>query len=458
MVTSGCIVGAVLVLVLHPMVAMSIVVVIFLIDCVMLGWIPALGMQLHRCELVACVTILCQGYNYSYPNPLHSVTTICTVMAVGVAVDFSVHIAHSFLEAKGSPTCRSASAIKQMFPSLILGAFTTFLGVLPLHFAQVESSRIFFKMMVGVIGSGLLFGLIYLPIMLAVFGSRCSFGKSDSAKIPREATNLKSASPSTPCTTLRRRRTHANRASHVSAALTGIKFRKSSDLDRGASTQTLPAKKTSADEATMRAAARAAAARAASPSTAALRKSVVEGIVWDDQCGVRGTVYRHVRTKGASSLPYENMVFSGGGAMGVAYLGALKAFDEIGCLEEMRRFAGCSAGSLCAMSCALGLDYSRTKELLDSINLADTVRDPTSNCCHRAMHLFNGLKVSYGINTGRWVGELARYACHEVTGNANLTFRELYAFNGRELCVMAVNIETKPVSPAIINYRETSVI
>lgn len=83
---------------------------------------------------------------------MHSVTTICTIMAVGVAVDFSAHIAHSFLEAKGSPATRSASAIKQMFPSMILGAFTTLLGVLPLHFARVESSRIFFKMMVGVIG------------------------------------------------------------------------------------------------------------------------------------------------------------------------------------------------------------------------------------------------------------------------------------------------------------------
>ena len=64
MAISGSVVGAVLMLVLHPVVAMLIVVVIFLIDCVMLGWIPALGMQLHRCELFACVSILFQLHNF----------------------------------------------------------------------------------------------------------------------------------------------------------------------------------------------------------------------------------------------------------------------------------------------------------------------------------------------------------------------------------------------------------
>jgi arachidonate 5-lipoxygenase len=36
--------------------------------------------------------------------------------------------------------------------------------------------------------------------------------------------------------------------------------------------------------------------------------------------------------------------------------------------------------------------------------------------------------------------ELVRYVCFEATGNASLTFRELYNFNGRELCIVVTNV------------------
>jgi hypothetical protein len=78
MVVSGAVVFLVLVLVMPLRVALLVLFVIACIDSIMLGWIPLLGMNLH------------------------SVTTICIVMSVGLAVDFSSHIAHAFQEAQGS--------------------------------------------------------------------------------------------------------------------------------------------------------------------------------------------------------------------------------------------------------------------------------------------------------------------------------------------------------------------
>jgi arachidonate 5-lipoxygenase len=54
---------------------------------------------------------------------------------------------------------------------------------------------------------------------------------------------------------------------------------------------------------------------------------------------------------------------------------------------------------------------------------------------HKLVKRYLGTKNHYGIHSGKWMVELCRYVCFEVTGNAGLTFRQLYAFNGRELCI-----------------------
>jgi predicted acylesterase/phospholipase RssA len=139
-------------------------------------------------------------------------------------------------------------------------------------------------------------------------------------------------------------------------------------------------------------------------------------------------------------LPYENLVFGGGGSKCAAYLGAIKVLDDAGCLAECKRFAGSSAGALVAFACALGLDFGRIEELIGSIDFADTVRDPAYGTMHKLVKRYIGTKNHYGIHSGKWMVELCRYVCFEVTGNADLTFRQLHAFNGRELCITASNV------------------
>jgi len=62
--------------------------------------------------------------------------------------------------------------------------------------------------------------------------------------------------------------------------------------------------------------------------------------------------------------PPENLVFQGGGAKGLAYVGVIQGLEEIGCLSEVIRVAGTSAGSITAALIALGYRSKRLQEEL----------------------------------------------------------------------------------------------
>lgn len=51
----------------------------------------------------------------------------------------------------------------------------------------------------------------------------------------------------------------------------------------------------------------------------------------------------------------ENLVFKGGGVLGIAYSGGVEALDEAGILKDIKSVAGTSAGSI--MSAILSLGY-----------------------------------------------------------------------------------------------------
>jgi multidrug efflux pump subunit AcrB len=115
---------------------------------------------------------------------LNTISVANLVMAIGIVVDASAHIAHSFgqQDASLSRHDRVYLAIKEIGGSVLMGAFTTFLGVLPTAGASSEIFRVFFKCFIVVIGVGTAHGLIWLPVMLSLIGA--SFGKAKQAITP----------------------------------------------------------------------------------------------------------------------------------------------------------------------------------------------------------------------------------------------------------------------------------
>lgn len=147
LITSAIAVMIVLFCLLPPGPSILAVLNVLLADICILAWVPLTGLNLN------------------------AITSTCMVMSVGIAVDFSAHITHAFVETDGSLSGkeRAALAVTKMGRSLTTSALTTFMSVLMLSTVTVPSNRMFFVMMSGVTLFGLLFGMLLLPTVLSFF-------------------------------------------------------------------------------------------------------------------------------------------------------------------------------------------------------------------------------------------------------------------------------------------------
>ena len=113
----------------------------------------------------------------------NTVTGVNIVVAIGMAVDYSAHIGHAYLEAEPPKeelekletnhqirAWKARHALKNMGSSVMHGAISTILATSALAGSNSFIFMSFFKMYLGIVIFGLMNGFILLPVLLSLCG------------------------------------------------------------------------------------------------------------------------------------------------------------------------------------------------------------------------------------------------------------------------------------------------
>lgn len=137
--------------------------------------------------------------------------------------------------------------------------------------------------------------------------------------------------------------------------------------------------------------------------------------------------------------PFENLVLAGGGAKGTAYCGVARALEKHGIMQNIKRFAGSSAGAITAALLAIGYNSFDVEEIM-KVNMQDLLEDA---------RLGNGT-LSHLFNAYEYLGEHPADAFMKFlgcvieikSGNPDITFHEVLDKYKKELCIVVTNANT----------------
>lgn len=148
---------------------------VFLVVIFVTGSLPVTGLVTLA---VVLVDVFLLGLVSFWDLTMNSIVTVILVIGLGLAVDYSAHIAHTYLIAEAPAEMTHAEkrkykasvAVSSMGSSVFHGGFSTFIAVMVLSGAKSYIFVVWFRMFFGIILFGMANGFILLPVILSFVG------------------------------------------------------------------------------------------------------------------------------------------------------------------------------------------------------------------------------------------------------------------------------------------------
>ena len=167
------------------------------------------------------------GFLHFWDMTIDILSAVNIVLAIGLCVDYAVHIAHAFLTSEGTRQERATNAIRVIGMAVLNGGITTFLALFFCSFSSAHVFQTFFKVSSiqniiyniikwsQILSSlsqnpnylmnefqvfcltvlfGLYHGLVLLPVMLSIMGPASSTRASDDSSIATQSCSVSSSS------------------------------------------------------------------------------------------------------------------------------------------------------------------------------------------------------------------------------------------------------------------------
>ncbi|AIB52113.1 UPF0028 protein YchK [Faustovirus] len=138
---------------------------------------------------------------------------------------------------------------------------------------------------------------------------------------------------------------------------------------------------------------------------------------------------------------YKNLVFEGGGVLGVSYCGVLEELHKLNILKNITGFAGTSVGSIVASLLACGASYNFIKSELMGLNLAKLTDYTSDYKIVNFVNLINHYGLCRGDKLYNWITDML----YKLTGREKITFSDVKQLYGNDLYITGTNLSRRSV-------------
>ena len=154
---------------------------------------------------------------------------------------------------------------------------------------------------------------------------------------------------------------------------------------------------------------------------------------------------------------YTNLVIEGGGVLGIAYVGAIKALENYGIMSNITNYAGASAGAIIAGALACGADSKYIEDIMSHMNFKKFI-----DYGSKVRAVYNTLYHN-GACPGDYFSGWYEDIILQLTGNGKITLQQVHNKFGGRLVISVVNIskrvvefwdyKNKPDMPLVVAVR-----